>query len=202
MAGASRRVLSCPDDSEGLVRKGQAGLPTITVDLFFGCAGGIALYVRRSGGRQRHSGRGGGPHQRHFLGRQAVGLVDEVRQATLKPQGFRRGLAGGRNGVGVLAFEPSDFGGREVPAAWEHGSDRSGEAVGQVRPTDRWRTGSAGATNQANPALALTWGKRAALPFRPRSASAGAGSGQVAWQCERGPPRRSPLRARAKPARR
>ncbi len=60
-------------------------------------------YLSRT--RYRHPRRGGLPHQADFLGRQAVGFVDEVADIVFQVQGFGGEGAGWVDGSGVFRPE-------------------------------------------------------------------------------------------------
>jgi len=60
---------------------------------------------RRHSISERHPRRGGGPHQVHFLRREAVGLVDEVAELAFEVKGL------GGEGAGVLGAEGGEAGG-------------------------------------------------------------------------------------------
>lgn len=63
---------------------------------------------------ERHTRRGGPPHEVDFLGREAIGGVDEIGEAPLQRKGFGGRAARGLDRVGVLLLQPCDVGGRQL----------------------------------------------------------------------------------------
>jgi hypothetical protein len=61
--------------------------------------------TRRHFMSERHPWRRGVPHQFHFFGREAVGLVDEVAEGAFELQGFGGAGAGGVDAVRVFGTQ-------------------------------------------------------------------------------------------------
>ena len=65
------------------------------------------------GGRDRHAGRGGLPHEGDLCRGQAVGLVDEIAEGALQGQDSGGDGAGGGDGSGVFVAQGMEAGGGE-----------------------------------------------------------------------------------------
>lgn len=84
---------------------------------------------------KRHPRWRGGPHQLHFLGREAVGLVDEVAEGAFEVEGFSGEGAGGFDAVRVFGTQGGEAGGGErlaLAAQFLHfGDEGVGVEVGE-----------------------------------------------------------------------
>jgi hypothetical protein len=76
-----------------------------------------------------HAWRGSPPHQRHLLGREAIGGVDEIGELAFEGENIGCGVA--RRGQGVRVFLlAGDRGRGPLVAFWQRDAGSSDEAVG------------------------------------------------------------------------